>query len=375
MANNNYRTKKKSRFNVAGIIALIVAAAVTVTTLGVGTSGFKDWSFSRFFPKSEVQEQQPDDEQPDENEQADNTVITVSEEHGLKLMSATIAPENYAEYGVSTYAESAFSLTVTITPSNATYQAVDMTLKWKNPQSEWASGKSVSDYLTINQTSDGSLTATGTVLQAFSEPIEITATLRGQEEITAKAQVDYVGHYTGLYNYGHYDELNPVDAIGDGMFVTNIKLADGTIAPENEDTLTLRVYLENSVVEALEALGYDMVNVLEYTSSIDLESNECDFSSLETYYYAFAGLKYNSENADQYLSDLGEIMLNGQTAASKSGEYCNLQIEIFSNRKYNNNTYESIEIMSRSDICLSNWTDFIVFADGMSFDNSQIVVG
>lgn len=363
------KTSGMSKNQAKAVVAVLLSAALLVGGGAVGYGMATDWTYQKA-----TQIEQPDDQ---EQTTAGNAIITPDREasNGIKLMSATISPESYEEYGISTLAESAFSLTATITPSNATYQSVDMTLKWKNAQSEWASGKSVSDYLTINQTSDGSLTATGTVLQAFSEPIEIVATLRGQEEITAKAQVDYVGHYTGLYNYGHYDELNPVDAIGDGMFVTNIKLADGTIAPENEDTLTLRVYLENSVVEALEALGYDMVNVLEYTSSIDLDSNECDFSSLETYYYAFAGLKYNSENADQYLSDLGEIMLNGQTAASKSGEYCNLQIEIFSNRKYNNNTYESIEIMSRSDICLSNWTHFIVFADGMSFDNSQIVVG
>lgn len=368
MANNNYRTKKKSRFNVAGIIALIVAAAVTVTTLGVGTSGFKDWSFSRFFPKSEVQEQQPDDEQPDENEQADNTVITVSEEHGLKLMSATIAPENYAEYGVSTYAESAFSLTVTITPSNATYQSVDMTLKWKNPQSEWASGKSVSDYLTINQTSDGSLTATGTVLQAFSEPIEITATLRGQEEITAKAQVDYVGTLKAdLYSCDleFYDSDIEIKVEG---------IENGTIAPDLQDSLILTFNIAPHWVEGMQERGYTLSSSVSYT--ITPESiNTVDPIVWGTQVLKDAGNKTSqSPDYHEYMEALSIVALGGSTAEDcMNNEYFTYCLDC--NRVYKGETYDTVRLVDGDAINLYDWSGFVVPADSMSFDNSQIVVG
>lgn len=371
MANKNYRTKKKRGANVVGIIALIVAAAVTVTTLGVGTSGFKDWSFSRFFPKSEVQEQQPDDEQPDGGKE-DNTVITAGEENGLKLMTATISPENYAEYGISTLAESAFSLTVIITPSNATNKSVDIIGRWKNAQSEWASGKSVTDYLTINQTSDGSLTATGTVLQSFSEPIEIVATLRNQEEITATAQVNYVGYYSAEFNYG-----DPFSSLYDCAYLNDVKLLGGTIAPDSNNVFTVRAYLESWVIEAMEEKGYTMVSEFEFTRTLDLESFpwECEVNEPIDYYLGFGGLDRKDEKVDQYLTDLGKVMLRGQTAESKQGDYSNIQVEVFCNRVYNGETYESIEIDSRHDVDLTYWTDFVIPADGMSFDNSQIVVG
>ena len=367
MANNNYRTKKKSRFNVAGIIALIVAAAVTVTTLGVGTSGFKDWSFSRFFPKSEVQEQQPDDEQPDENEQADNTVITVSEEHGLKLMSATIAPENYAEYGVSTYAESAFSLTATITPSNATYQSVDMTLKWKNPQSEWASGKSVSDYLTINQTSDGSLTATGTVLQAFSEPIEITATLRGQEEITAKAQVDYVATLAMDLNYSE-----AVDISSDVEIVVN-GIKNGTITPDLTDSVVVRLDV-SGVANRIKNYGYTIDSVVEYVFTPESADTREGIDTIRGVFLKAGNITYGSPEMDEYWAALSKAVLNNRPAEEHSGD------EIFSyqvscNRKYNGVTYDTVTIVDGDSYSLDDWSGFVVPADGMSFDNSQIVVG
>ena len=367
MANNNYRTKKKSRFNVAGIIALIVAAAVTVTTLGVGTSGFKDWSFSRFFPKSEVQEQQPDDEQPDENEQADNTVITVSEEHGLKLMSATIAPENYAEYGVSTYAESAFSLTVTITPSNATYQAVDMTLKWKNSQSEWASGKSVSDYLTINQTSDGSLTATGTVLQAFSEPIEITATLRGQEEITAKAQVDYVGTISGDINY----ELSTYQ---DGIEFYFSGLKNGTLMPDFEDCIVVTFNIPEPWVTAMQGKGYTISQTVSYTLTLDYDNEYFGIGQLDEILYKAGNITYSSPDREEYWVALSEVILDGTDAADRGGDDI-LLYEIESKRVYSSVTYDTVSIIGGDNLYLDDWSCFVVPADSMSFDNSQIVVG
>lgn len=368
MANNNYRTKKKSRFNVAGIIALIVAAAVTVTTLGVGTSGFKDWSFSRFFPKSEVQEQQPDDEQPDENEQADNTVITVSEEHGLKLMSATIAPENYAEYGVSTYAESAFSLTATITPSNATYQSVDMTLKWKNPQSEWASGKSVSDYLTINQTSDGSLTATWTVLQAFSEPIEITATLRGQEEITAKAQVDYVGTLKA-------DLANTtIDTYDSDIEIKVEGIVNGTIAPDLQDSLIITFDIAPNWVTGMQEKGYTLSSSVSYTLTPE---------AINTVYSVVSGLEvllkagnktYQSPDYQDYLAALAVVALGGSSAEDcMNNEYFTYYLDC--NRVYKGETYDTVSLVDGDALDLYDWSGFVVPADGMSFDNSQIVVG
>lgn len=367
MANKNYRTKKKSGANVVGIIALIVAAAVTVTTLGVGTSGFKDWSFSRFFPKSEVQEQQPDDEQPDGGKE-DNTVITVDEENGLKLMTATISPENYAEYGISTLAESAFSLTVTITPSNATYQSVDIAAAWKNPQSEWASGKSVSDYLTINQTSDGSLTATSTVLKAFSEPIKITATLRGQEDITATAQVDYVG--TLKANLAN----TTIDAYDSDIEIKVEGIVNGTIAPDLQDSLILTFDIAPHWVTEMQEKGYTLSSSVSYKITPEaINTVDSIVSGIEVLLKA-GNKTYQSPDYQDYMDALAVVVLGGSTAEDcMNNEYFTYYLDC--NRVYKGETYDTVRLCDSDALTLYDWSGFVVPANSMSFDNTQIVVG
>ena len=86
-------------------------------------------------------------------------VIGESIGDGIKLMSEKIEPKAYAENGVSAQADTAYTLTATIMPDNATNKAVDWTVSFVNPASAWASGKSVSDYVTVTPTSDGAWTA------------------------------------------------------------------------------------------------------------------------------------------------------------------------------------------------------------------------
>ena len=128
-------------------------------------------------------------------------VITEGESSGIKLMSAKIAPENYADYGISPMAETAYQLTATITPANATNKAVDWTVTWvggrehdggsSEGSSDWSEGKTVTDYVTVTPTSDGALTANVECLQAFGTQVRVTVTSRDNTAVKANATVDY----------------------------------------------------------------------------------------------------------------------------------------------------------------------------------------
>ena len=129
-------------------------------------------------------------------------IVGESEGNGVSLMSTKIAPADYEAYGISPMAESAQQLRATITPSNATNQKVDWTVKWKNASSSWANGKTVTDYVTVTPTSDGALTANVECKQAFGEQVQVVCTSRQNTKANATATVDYAKRVTsGTINY------------------------------------------------------------------------------------------------------------------------------------------------------------------------------
>ena len=151
----------------AAITSILVAASAVVMGVGFGTGR---WQIA---PKDE-----PVQEQPDEG----GMEINESEEQGLSLMSASISPEDFADYGVSPLAESAYTVTATVTPALAVNKAVDWSVSWKNASSSWATGKTVTDYVTVTPTSDGAFTASVACIKEFAEQIIVTATSRDNHD-------------------------------------------------------------------------------------------------------------------------------------------------------------------------------------------------
>ena len=185
MAYRNNSSKFWTGF-LAVLLVLVIAGAAAL--VGVLSDGFKNWDKFK-----------PDEEQTQEG----GAVITEGESNGIKLMSAKISPENYDEYGISPMADTAYQLTATLTPENATNKAVDWTIAWNGGRgqggggssglrsSEWADGKTVTDYVTVTPTSDGALTANVECLQAFGAQVKITVTSRDNTSVKATATVDY----------------------------------------------------------------------------------------------------------------------------------------------------------------------------------------
>lgn len=175
-------------------VLLVLVIAGTAALVGVLSDGFKNWD--KFKTDDEQTEQPADDEQ---EETADNggAIIGESVGSGVKVMSAKIAPENYAANGVSAQAETAYTLTATVLPEKASNKAVDWAVSFVNPSSAWATGKTVTDYVTVTPTADGALTANVECLQAFGEQIKVTVTSRNNAEATATCLVDYAERVSG----------------------------------------------------------------------------------------------------------------------------------------------------------------------------------
>ena len=170
-------------------VLLVLVIAGTAALVGVLSDGFKNWDKFK-----------PDEEQTEQTEEtADNggAIIGESVGSGVKVMSAKIAPENYAANGVSAQAETAYTLTATVLPEIASNKAVDWAVSFVNPSSAWATGKTVTDYVTVTPTADGALTANVECLQAFGEQIKVTVTSRNNAEATATCLVDYAERVAG----------------------------------------------------------------------------------------------------------------------------------------------------------------------------------
>lgn len=87
------------------------------------------------------------------------------------------------------------TITATVEPDNeAENTGVDWTATWRNAESVWASGKSVSDYVTLTPAGAdyaASKSVTLENLQPFGEQIIIKATARDDPGITATCTADY----------------------------------------------------------------------------------------------------------------------------------------------------------------------------------------
>lgn len=103
----------------------------------------------------------------------------------------------------------ATSVTVTaiIRPVEALNRQVDWSVEWKNASSAWATGKTVTDYVTVTPKSDGAATATVACKQAFCEQIILTCSSRYAPDTKDTATIDYMKKVTGFVIEAEYVPL------------------------------------------------------------------------------------------------------------------------------------------------------------------------
>lgn len=190
MSNNQQKYKKSKVLNgiLGGILALVIAGGVAA--VGVFSNGFKDWNK---FKKDDTKQEQP----MTPPEDSGGSDITAEASNGIRLMSMKLAPVQYAAYGVAANAESAYTLTATVYPEDAANKLLDWTVSFKNASSTWASGKKVTDYVTVTPSSDGALTAVVQNIAAFGEQVVVKVTSRDNTSAYATLNVEYLQRTTG----------------------------------------------------------------------------------------------------------------------------------------------------------------------------------
>lgn len=116
---------------------------------------------------------------------------------------------------------------------------VTWSISWKDRSSTWASGKTVTDYVTVTQSTTNGLQATVTCKQAFGEPAIVKVVPEDNENVNATCQFDYIKRVTSIA----FDDTSPVikiasdDKIGtlaNGLtdLDINVQFGVGTIAGE-----------------------------------------------------------------------------------------------------------------------------------------------
>ena len=275
MSNNELYEHKRSD-TVKWVLTLFAFILVGVMLAGIILGWF------------DKKEEPPAGEEQQQTEDGD-MVVDEAEGSGIRVMSAKISPSNYEEYGISSMAESAQRLTATITPANATNQEVDWAVVWVNPSSSWASGKTVTDYVTVTPTSDGALTANVECLQAFGEQVKVTCTSRQNPEASAGSKVDYIKRIiSGTMNY-----------LGDKTGSVNFTSAGSTYTYTATSNVE-EIYIDSDDSVFTPVTGVGTIDD-EYTYDITVTMNGDWAQAL------YEGGFYASYIDSNYIKDLSEI--------------------------------------------------------------------
>ena len=192
------KSKTRSRLPLIIVVTAIVLAGVIA--LLVCTNCFTNWNkycqwghdYDEYGVCKRCGEEKPD------NAQAEYFQIE-AEANGRNIIALSqINRKAYSVMGIPASVESAYTLTATISPSNADNTRVQWSVEFVNPDSEWATGKDPANYVKAQPTVDGSNQATVTCLKAFSEPINVIATSEDNEGAFASCLCDYVKRVVGM---------------------------------------------------------------------------------------------------------------------------------------------------------------------------------
>lgn len=215
-------------------------------------------------------------------------VVNATEENGIMLTS-----------GVATTAADGTTskvLTATISPSNALTDGFTWSVAFKNASSNWAKGKTVTDYVTVTKDTSSDLKATVTCKKAFGEQIVVTIKC-DYTDASASATLDYKARvasgsvkFTGLTSLSENITLN-VDGTSTGNFtftgglggyqhpkytlsLNDIVLSDGTI----KGSLSVRIVDVSDKNLSLFA-GKDILDIEnQYTFEFEDQTFEESFS-------------------------------------------------------------------------------------------------
>ena len=227
-------------------------------------------------------------------------VQNTTAEKGISVTSKKIARAAYAENGIEETAESAVLVTLTVTPENADLKSTAFIPRWKNAESEWATGKDVSEYIEVkkfptNQTQETLRQATISLKQPFGEVIEVQASVTDLTDKTVSSVItcNYIKRAevsAWLYNYdsAQRDPLYTVElehSTNRYIAKPTITYGIGTVTPTVEN----KVYMELDwgVVGLMKQAAYD----LDHDQAFEPSLNAVDLGNAGSYsFFTGSGL-------------------------------------------------------------------------------------
>lgn len=180
-----------------------------------------------------------------------NVIVSDSDGNGVELCSAVISEADFAAYGVSAQAETAYTLTIETVPENTLITNFVWSAEFENSGSAWAAGKKASDYVTVTPAADNR-SAVVSCLQGYGEPILIKAAYGKDPAIFATKKADYMKRITG------YTLTDPINTFNDGGMEGNINVTFGvgTKTPQrNVDGDYISIELTNEAYTYLTTEG------------------------------------------------------------------------------------------------------------------------
>ncbi len=208
---NNKGTARNGYKILAIVLALVFFAAFLVA--GFGSSWFKNGDITTWYNNWGKGEEQG--ETGGDNLGTSGALLpSVVEGKGMKLVSAPIPEADFGAYGIAEQSDSAYTVTATVLPEFAADKTVTVSAKFANASSAWASGKTLSSYVTVANQSSGSATVIVTIKQAFGEPVTVTIVSNADPEVSASFPVHYVKRITNISSSVTYGGVATKIALG-----------------------------------------------------------------------------------------------------------------------------------------------------------------
>ncbi len=187
--------QKHTGAKVIAVLAVILAIAYVITSCVIGGlhSSLPVWNPIKWVKGDVSQDSQGDGTVniPGNSDGNGGAILDGEENNGIALYSAKLPASTFAANGIDPQADSAYRIIVTVKPDYATDKTVIPSVSWRNAASEFASGKTVTDYGIINPVAGDDSMFNFVCKQDFGEPIILKFTSQSNPEVYGVCTVNY----------------------------------------------------------------------------------------------------------------------------------------------------------------------------------------
>ena len=235
---------KKTKRAVASILTAMMTLGV------VGVAGCKNEEQSAVIPAPQTQEsttQGGSTSRPLVNNEVygnpyAGTIVRCGQTYNFTGGSIGFLAEELT--GLSADETYTVELVATVEPADAA-QEVSWALAFVNPNSEWATGKNVSDYVSIEYSEEESTRLLVTCKKGFSEQVKITCTYVHNTDISVDCVVDFVSAWENV-TLKMGDDIVNLGGVTDVWWETN-ENADAGVAWGGDISLDIKTAEEGTV--------------------------------------------------------------------------------------------------------------------------------